>query len=186
MATVGADALLRPGARAHASGRGRGRERAVAVPVLGWRSACEPLDDRQHERGGLAGAGLGAGEHVATGQDVGDRFALHGRGVRVALVGHGAKELGRQPELVEGHGGMLLTGPSRAFAGPGQGVGLVGSAVSGTGALTGAPIETRPRILLDRARTRYRTLGREAHDRLRHTADTAAVAWRMGSAGPPA
>ena len=64
----------------------------------------EGLDDRQHEGGGLAGPGLGAGEDVAALEDHGDRGGLDGGGFRVALIGHGTEELGRQPETIEGHG----------------------------------------------------------------------------------
>ena len=110
--------------------------------ALFWRGlAVEELEDRQHEGGRLAGAGLGAGEDVATGQDERDRLGLDGGGLGVALVRDGAEELGRQPELIEGHG----------IDAPGEALPLVGGARSGqvvdrnqrlwTGALTGAPIE---------------------------------------------
>jgi hypothetical protein len=61
----------------------------------------EPLKDRQHEGGRLAGAGLGAGEDVASGQHVGDGLRLDGRRLGVALGRYGAKKLGCQPEAVE-------------------------------------------------------------------------------------
>ena len=64
----------------------------------------EALDHGQDEGGRLAGAGLGAGEHVAPGEDERDRLGLDGCGLRVALAGYGAEEFGRQPELIEGHG----------------------------------------------------------------------------------
>jgi hypothetical protein len=44
------------------------------------RGAClgrEPLQDRQRERRGLAGAGLGAGHEVAPREDERDRLLLH-------------------------------------------------------------------------------------------------------------
>ncbi len=63
----------------------------------------EALEHGQDEGGRLAGPGLGAGEHVAALQDERDRLLLDGGGFRVALLGHGAKELGRQPEGIEGH-----------------------------------------------------------------------------------
>ncbi len=67
-----------------------------------WRAAGaggEPLQHRQHECGRLAGAGLGAGEHVAAGEHGGNRPLLNGgRGV-VALVGDRAQQLGREPEI---------------------------------------------------------------------------------------
>ena len=61
----------------------------------------EALDHRQHEGGRLAGPGLGSGEHVAARQDERDRLGLDGRGFRVALLGDGTEELGRQPETIE-------------------------------------------------------------------------------------
>ena len=61
----------------------------------------EELEHRQDEGSGLAGAGLGAGEHVPTGQDEWDRLGLDGSWFRIALVGNGTKQLGRQPETIE-------------------------------------------------------------------------------------
>jgi len=59
----------------------------------------ESLQDGQHEGGGLAGAGLGAGHEVAAGEDERDRVALD-RGWRdVAGIGDGTQEFGTQPEL---------------------------------------------------------------------------------------
>ena len=96
---MGVRTRARTGGRTARGGRGRraGHDR------LG---VGQPLEDRQDERRGLAGAGLGAGEDVAAGQDERDRLALDRRGLRVALVGHGTKELGRQPERIEGHGSI--------------------------------------------------------------------------------
>ena len=94
--------------------------RRGAAIVGAGRLAVEALQHREDERGGLAGAGLGAGEQVATGEDERDGRGLDGGGLGVALVRDGAKELGRQPEMIEGHagapGGALPHG-----AGPGQG-----------------------------------------------------------------
>ena len=116
-AAVGAvrpDALL--DLEGELAGRGRGRGRGSAGGSRRGDRATwaghdrlavrEALEDRQHERGGLAGAGLGAGEEVAAGEDDGDRLALDGRGLRVALVGHGTEQFGRQPERIEGHGSI--------------------------------------------------------------------------------
>ena len=72
--------------------------------TAGHGSITEQLEHRQDERGCLAGAGLGAGEQVAAGEDERDRLALDRRGLGVALVGYGVKELGREPELREGQG----------------------------------------------------------------------------------
>jgi hypothetical protein len=71
-------------------------------PVATWRiRTTESLEHRHHERGGLAGAGLGAGHEVASGEDKGDRLGLDRRGLGVALVRDRAKELGREPEGIE-------------------------------------------------------------------------------------
>ena len=156
VAPVGAEALLdldRELARRHDD------EDAHAVPLLAAVAAgrVEGLDDRQDERGRLAGAGLGAGEHVAAVEDGGDRRGLDRGGDRVALVGHGEEQLGRQPETIEGHEENAPDrGPSRS-AGPGQGDVAVGrdQAAQGPRALTGAPIEHEryPSILPDRGRS---------------------------------
>ena len=61
----------------------------------------EQLEHGQDERGRLAGAGLGAGEHVATGEHERDRLGLDRGGLGVALLGDGTEELGRQPEVIE-------------------------------------------------------------------------------------
>src|SRR5664280_430991 len=68
------------------------------------RCRAEQLNDRKDKRGGLAGPGLGTGEHVAPGEDERDRGRLDGRGLGVALVRDRAEELGRQPEVIEWHG----------------------------------------------------------------------------------
>ena len=94
----------RPGARAHGSGRGRGRGcgGGRAGSLLGL---AEALQHRQHERGRLAGARLGAGHEVAAGEDERDGLGLDRGGFGVALVGDGVEQLGREPEFGEGHGG---------------------------------------------------------------------------------
>src|SRR2546430_1557660 len=62
-------------------------------PVL-----VEELEDRQHEGGRLARAGLGAREDVPPGEHVGNGLGLDRGRLGVALARDGAKELGRQPE----------------------------------------------------------------------------------------
>ena len=66
--------------------RGRGPGRAI--------TAAQPLDHRQAERGGLAGAGLGAGEDVAALQGGGNGLGLHGRGRVVAQARERTRECG--------------------------------------------------------------------------------------------
>src|SRR6185437_8781044 len=95
-------------------------QRADGAAALGAGSV-EALQHGQDERRRLPGAGLGAGEDVATGKHQRDRLGLDRRGLGVALSSHSMEKLGRQPELIEGHGVMLLTwalplerGPVRA------------------------------------------------------------------------
>ena len=80
---------------------GRGQDQRPNERTAGRPRRMQQLEHRQHEGRGLARAGLGAGEHVTTGQDERDRLALDGGGFRVALVGDGTKEVGRQPEQIE-------------------------------------------------------------------------------------
>ena len=61
----------------------------------------EPGDHRQHEGGGLAGAGLGDAEHVLALQGVRDGARLDRRRHGVAGVGNGGKDLGRQAQVCE-------------------------------------------------------------------------------------
>jgi len=75
--------------------RRRQHQRARRACLLGG----EVLQDRQHERGRLAGAGLRTGEHIAAGEHCGYRLALDGGGGGVALFGHGTGQLGFQPEI---------------------------------------------------------------------------------------
>ncbi len=91
------DADRRPGRVARVPGWGSGADSVAVV---------EALEDRQDERGRLAGAGLGAGEQVAAGQHEGDCLCLNGGGLGVALVRDSAEELGREPEGIEGHGSI--------------------------------------------------------------------------------
>jgi hypothetical protein len=59
------------------------------------------LQQRQGEAGGLAGAGLGAGEDIAALQDDGNGLRLDGRGLGIAFVRDGADQLGAQAEPFE-------------------------------------------------------------------------------------
>ena len=58
--------------------------RSVAAPCVG-----EALQDRQHERRGLAGAGLGDADDVASAQHERDGFGLDGCRFGVAGFAHG-------------------------------------------------------------------------------------------------
>ena len=67
-------------------------------------SGFEPRQHRQHEAGGLAGAGLGDAEHVAAGH--GDRDGLDLDGGRFGIAGglDGGLHFRAEPELSEGCG----------------------------------------------------------------------------------
>ena len=74
----------------------------------------EPVEDRQREGRGLAGAGLGGGEDVAAGEDEGDGLGLDGGRADVALLRDGLEEIGRQAERIEGH--LAPAGPTAAWS----------------------------------------------------------------------
>jgi len=61
----------------------------------------EQLQHRQREAGGLAGAGLRGAEQIAPGEDYGDGLRLDGGRYGVTLLGDGAEQLGREPEILE-------------------------------------------------------------------------------------
>ena len=67
-------------------------------------AGAEALQDGQHEAGRLAGAGLGAREHVAAGEHGRNGRQLDGGGIGVALFGHGSSQLGLEPEIGKIHG----------------------------------------------------------------------------------
>ncbi len=60
-------------------------------------------DHRQHETGGLAGAGLGDAEHVAAFQRVGDRLRLDRRRVGIASFRDGFEHARIELEISELH-----------------------------------------------------------------------------------
>ena len=66
-------------------------DRVAGRRERGVRVGLEAVEDRQRERGGLAGAGLGGGEDVAALEHEGDGPFLDGRGLRVALLGDGLR-----------------------------------------------------------------------------------------------
>ena len=61
----------------------------------------EPRDHRQHEGGGLAGAGLGDAQHVLALQGMGDGAGLDRRRGLVTRVRHGGENLWRKAKLGE-------------------------------------------------------------------------------------
>ena len=68
------------------------------------RSGCairEPLEQRQHERRGLAGAGLRHADHVAAGENDRDRLRLDRRRLDVALFRERLRELRAEAECGE-------------------------------------------------------------------------------------
>ncbi len=95
MGAVRADALLHL--------EGELARRSSSTQDADGRSSCgaravEALKDREDEGGRLAGARLGAREHVATGEDERNRLGLNWGGLEIALVRDRAEELGREPE----------------------------------------------------------------------------------------
>ena len=77
----------------------------------------EPVQDRQQERGRLAGAGLGGGDHVAAGEDGGDRPGLNRRRLGVLRVrGWRRTSAGCRPRDLNGmatpRGGLAEAGRS--------------------------------------------------------------------------
>ena len=131
---VGPDALLdlereltgrREDKAADRQARGAARS-AVAERQLARLRArrVEDLAEVGGEHGRLAGAGLGAGEDVAAGQHERNRLGLDGCWFRVALIGDGAEELGRQagdPKDMRGEAPDDGPPASLSAAGPGQG-----------------------------------------------------------------
>ncbi|MCB9533683.1 MAG: hypothetical protein H6698_05120 [Myxococcales bacterium] len=79
--------------------RRREDERADAARAAGRR--CEVLQHGQRERGGLTGAGLGAAEDIAAGEERRDRLGLDRRRSGVALFVEGGQEGLDEPEVTE-------------------------------------------------------------------------------------
>ncbi len=82
-------------------GQDQRAHRLAPADYRGRRTRGQPLQDRQHESGGLAGAGLRAREQIAAREH--RRYGLHldRRGRGVAVLGHRAYELLGQAELGE-------------------------------------------------------------------------------------
>ena len=64
----------------------------------------QAVQDRQHERDRLAGAGLRRGQHIVAGQGVGDDGALHGPRLEIAHVLHALEQRRGHVERRERHG----------------------------------------------------------------------------------
>ena len=85
--------------------------RAPSPPRVGR----QPLQQRQRERGRLAGAGRRLAEQVAALEQRRDRLALDRRGLLVAEAGEGAQQLGPQPEVGEAAGVVGRVGDHARF-----------------------------------------------------------------------
>ncbi|EWS52902.1 hypothetical protein X551_04306 [Methylibium sp. T29] len=75
--------------------------RALAASVLDGRPGHQAVQHRQHEAGGLAGAGLGAGEQVAAQHDGRNGLFLDRRGRLVAGVDDGLQQGLGEPQFFE-------------------------------------------------------------------------------------
>jgi hypothetical protein len=82
----------------------RGREAGVGV-------LSHPIEDREHECGGLARSGLGCREEVATLEDEWDGACLDRRRGVIALFGDGREKIGRQAERIECQEQLLRVPP---------------------------------------------------------------------------
>ncbi len=66
----------------------------------------DALGERDRECGGLAGAGLGEAENVASGDRLGDDRGLDRCRMGPAQLGDGEPQLGRHTQVIEGAGGL--------------------------------------------------------------------------------
>ncbi len=80
---------------------GRGDDERARAPCR--RPAGEPVQDREEKGGGLAGAGLGAGDEVPPLQRHGDAAFLYRGGGGVAGAANGANEFRAQAQFGELH-----------------------------------------------------------------------------------
>jgi len=81
--------------------RRRQNQRADAPLAGRRRRARKPREDRQRERGRLAGAGLSACEEITAFEHVRNRGRLNGRRGAVAAFGDGTNQPGRKAERIE-------------------------------------------------------------------------------------
>ena len=98
---VGAHALLHLGRELARGHEDQTANRMARGRVARVRFRSEELQHRQSEAGGLAGAGLGGAEEVATCEDYGNGLRLDGGRYTVTLLGDCAEQLGREPEILE-------------------------------------------------------------------------------------
>ena len=89
--------LGRPASPARASGTRTSAHGGASPPLAGG----EPLQERQREGRGLAGAGRGLAEQVAAREQRRDRLALDRGRLLVAEVGERGEQLGAEAELGE-------------------------------------------------------------------------------------
>ena len=92
------------------AGRHQDQAARLARPGRGTAADEQPIDHRQAERGGLAGAGLRLGEQVAAGQNDRNGLQLHRRGRGVAQAGKRIGKRGRKAQRSERH---VQTTPSK-------------------------------------------------------------------------
>ena len=85
----------------------RRHEHEAAGLARAGRPCADPLQHRQRERGGLAGAGLGLAEQIAPFEQQRNRLALNRRRFLVSERRHGVGQLALQSERLEGGGSSL-------------------------------------------------------------------------------
>ena len=83
-------------------------------------------EQRESERGGLAGAGLGLSENMSSGERRGNQRGLDLRGVHESALGDSLQDVVRQAEIGEGLGSVeRLFGLVLRLGGDGFGGGIV-------------------------------------------------------------
>ncbi len=83
----------------------QGPDRQLAASVANGRLRHQAVQQRQHEAGGLAGAGLGAAHDVAAGEHGGDGLGLDRGGGGVARFVNGTQQGLGEAESIESHEG---------------------------------------------------------------------------------
>ena len=85
------------------AGRGQDQRARLARTVDRLRRGAQVLQQRQAERGGLAGTGLRAGHQVVAGQGQRNGLGLDRGGGLVTLFFQGTQQEGRKPEVFKRH-----------------------------------------------------------------------------------